>query len=191
MISWFISASVSIASVPDYVQNVIPLDQSFETLKYAGIFHFRFWHYGEWVDVVVDDKLPVDSKDCLVFCYNQIDKNELFGSLLEKAYAKLNQCYEFLIGGNLIDALLDMTGGVHETFKLTESKLLQMPIFENSYQYLWDILVKSFYLRSLGGAVIKSNSEIKKEIARKSKLIVGKNSRKIILPISYFNIYCQ
>jgi hypothetical protein len=31
---------------------------------------------------------------------------------LEKAYAKLNLCYEFLNGGDPIDAMIDMTGGI-------------------------------------------------------------------------------
>ena len=54
-----------------------------------GAFHFRFWALGQWYDVVVDDFLPFDSNNSLVFCKNTKDTNELWGGLLEKAYAKL------------------------------------------------------------------------------------------------------
>lgn len=47
----------------------------------------------------------------------------MFGPLLEKAYAKLNSCYEFLDGGFAIDSMIDMTGGVHESFALKEKGL--------------------------------------------------------------------
>lgn len=69
-------------------------------MGYAGIFHFRFWKFGEWVDVIIDDRLPVNERNELIYCHNCKDKNEFFGPLLEKAYAKLACCYEFLNSGD-------------------------------------------------------------------------------------------
>lgn len=55
---------------------------------YKGIFHFRFWSYGQWYDVVIDDKLPWHPDIGLIFCNNSKEKNEMWAALLEKAYAK-------------------------------------------------------------------------------------------------------
>ncbi|XP_004569702.1 calpain-5 [Maylandia zebra] len=121
---WFVAACSSLASREALWQKVIPdwKDQEWDKDKpnsYAGIFHFRFWRFGEWVDVVIDDRLPTVNGQ-LVYCHSN-DSNEFWSALVEKAYAKMYGCYEALDGGNTADALVDFTGGVSEPMDLIEN----------------------------------------------------------------------
>ncbi|XP_060042802.1 calpain-13 [Erinaceus europaeus] len=106
---WFLAALGSLTQSPQHLQKIL-MDQSF-SYKYAGIFRFRFWQCGQWIEVVVDDRLPIRDREYL-FVHPRRDNLEFWPSLLEKAYAKLRGSYHHLHFGYLPDALVDLTGGV-------------------------------------------------------------------------------
>ncbi|NXD25462.1 CAN13 protein, partial [Spelaeornis formosus] len=105
---WALAALGSLTLRQKFLKNVLPMDQGFQD-NYAGIFHFRFWQYGKWVDVVIDDRLPFLNGECLAVRPRTSD--EYWPPLLEKAYAKLYGSYKNLKGGYISNALVDFTGG--------------------------------------------------------------------------------
>ncbi|KAI4469988.1 calpain [Holotrichia oblita] len=113
---WVIAAIANLASHEELLHFVMPTDQSFDD-KYAGIFHFRFWQYGKWVDVVIDDRLPYSVHTKRLFSICSEDESEFWSALIEKAYAKLHGSYQALVEGYINDALQDFTGGVTEILR--------------------------------------------------------------------------
>ncbi|CAF3377334.1 unnamed protein product [Rotaria socialis] len=120
---WFIVAVANITLHQQIFERVVPLNQTFDRQNgYTGLFHFRFWQYGSWYDVVIDDYLPFNTKTIQPWCsWNRQEPNEFWVALIEKAYAKLNGGYRNLIGGAPIEAFTDLTAGVEQRFKLNES----------------------------------------------------------------------
>ncbi|TRY86943.1 hypothetical protein DNTS_002871 [Danionella cerebrum] len=117
---WFLASVGALTFQKDIMEQVMPGDQSFGK-DYPGIFHFRFWRFGKWIDVVIDDKLPtIDGR--LIFVHSKTS-NEFWPALLEKAYAKLCGSYADMHAGMVSEALLDFTGGVHVGFELKSPPL--------------------------------------------------------------------
>uniref|UniRef100_A0A3P9HKU2 Zgc:85932 n=1 Tax=Oryzias latipes TaxID=8090 RepID=A0A3P9HKU2_ORYLA len=112
---WLLAAIASLAMHRSLLKKVVPLHQSFEE-DYNGSFVFRFWQYGQWEEVRIDDLLPTEN-DKLVYLSSP-ERREFWSSLLEKAYAKLKGGYRALDMGFPHEAMVDMTGGVTEVFSI-------------------------------------------------------------------------
>jgi hypothetical protein len=56
-------------------------DKIYFYLFYINTNNIKLW-LKQYFKVVVDDRLPVNENNQLIYCHNNTDKNEMFGPLL-------------------------------------------------------------------------------------------------------------
>ncbi|XP_060560457.1 calpain-A-like [Ruditapes philippinarum] len=113
---WFLSSCAAVSQRPKYMKKIMQRDQPLVGDEYKGMVNFKFWRFGQWSDVYIDDRLP--TKDGKLIYASCTDPQEFWVSLIEKAYAKLHGSYEAIDGGQTMDALVDLTGGLAERYEI-------------------------------------------------------------------------
>ncbi len=128
----------------------------------------------------MDDFLPVSQRGQLIFCRKRGARNEFWSALLEKAYAKVCGSYELMEGGLTCDGLVDLSGGIQETFKLYnvwKSKLLGVADSkEPDQEAFWNILVTAKNKHSVVGCNVKEANVSLARLANLNYNQIGKKS---------------
>ena len=132
---WLAGAMAAVAAHPDaLVENIF--GSSPDDFKQFGVYTCRLYKNGKWVEVVCDTRLPcapplggkkveglkAASSPCPITA-RSANAAEQWIPLLEKAVAKYHGSYEALNGGDVGEALVDLTGGSTETIELAAPEI--------------------------------------------------------------------
>ena len=108
---------------------------------YKGIFHFCFHYFGEWTDVVVDDRLPCQKHKLVYMSCANI--NEFWPALVEKAYAKLHGGYNIINNIPVTDMMSDLTGGVCEVLTMA-SFVTDSGVASEEWEKLFNVMEEAY-----------------------------------------------
>jgi len=109
---WFMSALAVVAQRPDLLLKLLPELAMSSTGRYG----VQLFVDGAWEEITIDDHLPFIAGDKqlradgtgLAYCRGK--DRQLWPPLIEKAYAKMYGSYRSISGGEISEALLDLTG---------------------------------------------------------------------------------
>ena len=143
---WLVGAMAAVAAHPDaLIENVF--GSSPDDFKQFGVYTCRLYKNGQWVEVVCDTRLPcapplnkveglkASSSPCPITA-RSVNAAEQWIPFLAKAFAKFHGSYEALNGGDVGEALVDLTGGSTETIDFQAPEIVALI----DSGRLWDLL---------------------------------------------------
>jgi len=103
----FLSAVSTLVEEPSLIQRLFLTEES----NHVGLYAVWLNDNGTWKPVIVDEYIPCNQRTGSYFpIFAQSTNDELWISLLEKAYAKIYGSYSNIEGGSIQHALRDLTG---------------------------------------------------------------------------------
>lgn len=160
--SWLTGGVAALAEFPDKIRDIFRHPESVQAGKREreqGIYRVTMNKNGWWTSVVVDDYLPV-AGGRPKFARTKGDPAELWMSILEKAYAKVFGGYGFVVAGDPLHVLQDLSGmpcssfdnafvesSINETYQLFEHL---RHYNENGYQILFTTPTREAILTARG-----------------------------------------
>ena len=132
---YFLSALGSLCSYPEFFNKLMFSDQVSENHFYGIYLYLN----GKWKLVLLDDYFPYKIGTIKEMCFSRSIQDEIWVSLVEKAWAKVNGCY----------ARIGCGGYSYEAFDvLTEAFTEEISIFyckkEGKIEELWEKMVNAF-----------------------------------------------
>jgi calpain-15 len=135
---YFLSA---LSAMAEYKGRIIDIFKSRETSK-IGIYKVMCYIHGKEIELVLDDYFPCilnDNKPQLAFSSIEVQDNNIWPLLLEKAWAKVNKNYDNIIDGNAGQAFQFLTPSGIEMHYHTEN-------YYGLYKHIKDADDKKFIL---------------------------------------------
>mmetsp|Transcript_3195 Transcript_3195/g.9706 ORF Transcript_3195/g.9706 Transcript_3195/m.9706 type:complete len:605 (+) Transcript_3195:568-2382(+) len=118
---WFLAAMAAVCEKPKLITSLFVTTE----LNDAGVYCVKLCKDGYWQHVLLDGLFPANGN---TLAFAQPNRGQLWVVLIEKAFAKLNGCFEALTGGTGDEALRVMTGQPVTTLKFEQNPNAQVKI---------------------------------------------------------------
>jgi hypothetical protein len=113
------TSALGLLAIHANIENIFVDVENIFTMGYAV---FQFFKNGEWRYVIVDTFIPYSPEKKTTLYSECGEPNECWVQLVEKAYAKLNGCYQNIQGMDICEVLVDLTGGVADKEEIDSEK---------------------------------------------------------------------